>query len=110
MRNPTYFILRLHNQILLHLCLLKYVVATNPKGLTSHCFYGNYFYAIVCHSLILFRIMSGKLANTEKKEYVFNTLKPITSNTSSQHPDHFLLNSIIRLQVRELVNYPILDN
>ena len=97
-------ILRLHNQILLHSCLLKYVVGANPKGLTSRCFYGKYFHAIVCHSSSMYRIISGKSANTEQEERVFNTLKTITGNTSNHHPDHVLLNSIIRLQVREEVN------
>ena len=97
-------ILRLHNQILIHSCLLKYVVGPNPKGLSSRCFYGKYFHAIVCHSSIMFRIVSGKSANTEQEERVFNTLKNITSNTSNHHPEHVLLNSIIRLQVREDVN------
>ena len=91
-------ILRLHN--LLHSWLLKYVVGPNPKGLTSRCFYGKYFHAIVCHS----SSVSGKSANTEQEEHVFNTLKTITGNTSNHHPDHVLLNRIIRLQVREEVN------
>ena len=74
-------------QILLSLCelppnttffVLPQVVGTNPKGLTSRCLYGKYFHAIVCHSSIMFRIMSGKSANTEQVGRVFNTLKTIT--------------------------------
>ena len=51
----------------------------------------------------MLRIVSGRSANTEQEERVFNTLKTIANNTSNHHPDHVLLNSMIRLQVREEV-------
>ena len=52
----------------------------------------------------MYRITSGKAANEEQEERVFNTLKNITSTTSNQHPEHVLLNNLIRVQVREEIN------
>ena len=52
----------------------------------------------------MYRIVSGKSANAEQEERIFNTLKQITRTTSNQQPDSTLLNNIIRLQVRDQFN------
>ena len=66
--------------------------------------WGKYFHALVCHASIMYRITSGKAANVEQEERVFNTLKNITNTTSNQHPEHVLLNNMIRMQVRDEIN------
>ena len=53
---------------------------------------------------LMLRIVSGKSANTELEERTFNTMKRTTSSTSNFHPDHVILNAIIRLQVKEDFN------
>ena len=96
-------ILRLQNQIFIHTCLLKCVVGKNLKVLTCRCFYGKYFHALMCHTSVIYRIISGKAVNTEQEERFFNSLKTITNSTSNYHPDHIILNNLIRLQEGEEV-------
>ena len=52
----------------------------------------------------MYRIISGKTGHAEQEERVFHTLKHITSTISNQHPEHVLLNNMIRMQVREEMN------
>ena len=52
----------------------------------------------------MFRIIFGISANTEQEERTFNTFKTTTSLTSNFHPDHVILNGIIRLQGKQKFN------
>ena len=97
-------ILRFHNQVFLHACLIRELVGSKAKSLTNRVLWGKYFHAIVYHAPVMYRIISGKTANTEQEERVFHTLKHITSITSNQHREHVLLNNMIRMQVREEMN------
>ena len=52
----------------------------------------------------MYRLISGKAANSEEEERIFQTLTKISSNTSNHHPGHVLINNMIRLQVRKDFN------
>ena len=88
----------------LHACLIRELVGSKAKSLTNRVLWGKYFHAIVHHAPVMYRISSGKTANAEQEERVFHTLKHIISTTSNQHPEHVLLNNMIRMQVREEMN------
>ena len=90
-------ILRFHNQLFLHACLIRELVGSKAKPLTNRVLWGKYFHAIVHHAPVMYRIISGKTANAEQEERVFHTLKNITSTTSNQHAEHVLLNNMIRI-------------
>ena len=94
-------ILRLNNQIFLHIIFLKEVVGMKPVSLTTKKMYGKYYHALIAHSHLMLRLISGKSTNTEEEERTFNTLKSITASSSNHHPDHVILNSIIRLQCKQ---------
>ena len=64
---------------------------------------GKYFHAITSHSAMQYRIVSGRASNTEQEERVFQFLKNISTNTSNHHPDHVILNSLIRIQVTDKI-------
>ena len=97
-------ILRLHNQCFLHMILLNKVVGLKTSPLTVRCFYGKYYHSLMAHSALMFRMISGLAANTEEEERTFNTMKTITNATSNFHPDHVILNNIIRVQFKEKFN------
>ena len=97
-------ILRLHNQVFLHACLIKELVGSKTKSLTKHVLWGKYYHAIVCYAPIMYRLISGRSANAELEERMFHTLKIITKGTSNQHPEHVILNNMVRLQVRQELN------
>ena len=96
-------ILRMHNQPFLHMMLVKSVVKRKPLSpkISARKFSGKYLHALIAHGPLMVRIVSGKLANTEQEERTFNTMKTTTTSTSNFHPDHVVLNAIIRLQVKE---------
>ena len=104
MQRTVEHILRLNNQIFLHACLIKEVAGRKPKSMTSRLLRGKYFHAITCHAPIMYKIVSGKAANSEVEDRVFQILKKISSTTSNHHPGHVLINNMIRLQVREEFN------
>ena len=93
-------ILRLYNLTFLHTVLLKETVMT-PKAVTSRTLWGKYIHALFVHAPVMYRIISGKSANAEMEERIFNTFKRITNATSNQHPDHILLNFMARVSVRQ---------
>ncbi len=66
-------------------------------------FYGTYFHNITSHSPIqnLLAEISGRSANTEEQERIFNTIKNITRTTSSFHPDHIISNILVQLQAEK---------
>ena len=47
------------------------------------------------------RLVSGKTANTEEEEFMFNTVKSITSSISNGHPAHIIGNLFIRFQAEK---------
>ena len=91
-------VLRLH-MTFIHACLIREVIGSNVKIITERALWGKYSHALIYHSPIMYRIVSGKSANAEQEERIFNTLKQITRTTSNQQPNSTLLNNIIRLQV-----------
>ena len=97
-------ILRLHNQIFLHACLIKELVRSKTKSLTKCVLWGKYYHAIVCHVPIMYRLISGRSAHAELEERMFHTLKVITKGTSNQHPGHVILNNMVHLQVGQELN------
>ena len=97
-------VLRLHNMTFIHACLIREVIGSNVKTITERDLWGKYSHALIYHSPIMYRIVSGKSANAAQGERIFNTLKQITRTTSNQQPDSTLLNNIIRLQVRDQFN------
>ena len=56
------------------------------------------------HTGLLYRIVSGRSANTEKEEVMFTSIKTDTKLTSNFHSDQLVSNIIIRLQAREMLN------
>ena len=66
--------------------------------------WGKYYRGIVCHAPIMYRLISGRSANAELEKRMFHTLKIITKGTSNQHPEHVILNNMVRLQVRQELN------
>ena len=72
-------ILRLHDQVFLHASLIKESVGSKAKLLTD-------------------RMLSR---NTSMQLFVMYHL---SSTTSNQHPEHDLLNNVIRMQVRKEMN------
>ena len=81
-------ILRIHNQTFLHMLFLKKIIKSNPLSpKLSAKKKGKYLHTLLTHGPQMFRIISS-------------SLKTITSLTSNFHPDHVLLNCLIRLQVK----------
>ena len=72
----------------------------SPK-ISAKKFYGKYLHALIAHGPLMVCIVSGKSANTEQEERTFNTMKTTTTSKSNFHPDHVILNVIIKLQVKE---------
>ena len=60
-------IVRLYNQTFLHTVLLKETVMT-PKAVTCRTLWGKYIHALYVHAPNMYRIVSGKSANTEMAE------------------------------------------
>ena len=60
-------IVRLYNQTFLHTVLLKEKMMT-PKAVTSRELWGKYIHALHVHAPNMYRIVSGKSANTEMAE------------------------------------------
>ena len=63
--------------------------------------YGTYFHDLTAHAPLQLRLVSGRTANTEEEERMFNSVKSITSSTSDGHPDHIIGNLFIHLQAEE---------
>ena len=86
--------------------LVKSVVKRKPLSpkISAEKFYGNYLHALIAHGPLMVRIVYGKSANTEQEERTFNTMKTTTTSKSNFHPDHVVLNAIIRLKVKEDFN------
>ena len=94
-------VLRLHKLTWYHGMLCRSVIGFSLKQMTSRKFYGNYFHNITSHAPIQTRLISGRSANTEEQERVFNSINNITRMTSSYHPDHIIGNVFIRIQAEK---------
>ena len=71
------------------------------EKLTVRKFYGTYFYNITSHAPIQNRLISGRSANTEEQERIFNAITNITCTTSSFRADHIIPNILLRLQAEK---------
>ena len=71
------------------------------KKLTVRKFYGTYFHNITSHAPIQNRLISGRSANTEEQERIFNAITNITRTMSSFHADHIISNILVRLQAEK---------
>ena len=69
--------------------------------MTTRTFYGKYYHQITTHAPFQYRLISGAASNCEDEERVFNKVKKITANTSSNHPGHIIGNLFIRFQVEQ---------
>ena len=100
MRTPR-SVLRLHNLTWQHAILCQSVMGFSLKQMTTRKFYGNYFHNITAHAPIQQRLISGRSANTEEQERVFNSINNITRTTSSNHADHIIGNVFIRIHAEK---------
>ena len=94
-------VLRLHNLTWYHAMLCRKLIGFSLKHLTTRKFYGNYFHNITSHAAIQNRLVSGRSANAEEEERVFDTITNITRTTTSYHASHITGNICIRLQVEK---------
>ena len=94
-------ILRFHNLTWYHAMLCRMVIGFRLKKLSMRKFYGTYFHNITSHAPIQNRLISGRSANTEEQERIFNAITNITRTTSSFHPDHVVSNILVRLQAEK---------
>ena len=99
-RSPR-LVLRLHNSTWYHHILCREVMGFKLKEMTTRKFYGTYFHDLTSHAPLQLRLVSGKTANAEEEERMFNTVKSITSATSNCRPDHIIGNLFVRLQAEE---------
>ena len=88
-------ILRLHNTVLLHAntCLELF---TRPEH--KQILHSRFSHSIVCHSPLIFRLVSLRSINAEAQERVFGQMKQITKATSNNHPNNVITNVLIRMK------------
>ena len=91
-------ILRFHNLTWYHAMLCQMVIRFQLKKLSVHKFYETYCHNITSHAQIQNRLVSGRSANTEEQERIFNAITNITRTMSSFHPDHVVSNILVCLQ------------
>ena len=95
-------ILCLHNLTFLHAMMCHSIFdRENIKSMTYRKFYGKYYHGLITHAPFKYRLVSGSAWNAEDEERVFNKIKQITANTSSNHPGHIIGNLFIRFQVEQ---------
>ena len=95
-------ILRLHNLTFLHAIMCHSIFdRKNIKSMMYRKFYGKYYHGLITHAPFQYRLISGSASNAEDEERVFNKIKRITANTSSNHPGHIIGNLFIRFQVEQ---------
>ena len=77
-------------------------------SLTSCKFFGSYYHSLVKHAPEQYGLFSGGISNTKKEETTFKSIKLFTNLTSNHHPNNILINALIRLECRDLLNnYPL---
>ena len=95
-------ILCLHNLTFLHAIMCHSIFdRKNSKSMTYRKFYGKYYHGLITHAPFQYRLVSGSASNAEDKKRVFNKIKRITANTSSNHQGHIIGNLFIRFQVEQ---------
>ena len=62
--------------------------------------FGQYFHALVCHSPTLYTLICLRSLNTEIQERTFGQCNSIAHQTSNNHPQHVIDNSLIRIQAK----------
>ena len=72
--------------------------------MTRRKFFGSYYHSLIKHSPEQYRILSGRLANTEKEQGTFHFIKVVINLSSNHHPSNFTANSIIRMQAKNILN------
>ena len=77
--------------------------------MTRRKFFGCYYHSLIKHSPEQYRILSGRLANTEREEATFNFMKVVTNLTSNHHPSNIIANAIIRMQAKNILNEGLAD-
>ena len=82
------------------LCL-KMNLCGNLKKLTKRKFLGSYHHSLIRRCPQQYRVTSRRTSNTESEEATYNSLKTFTNLTSNHHPDHIVLNALIRTQAKE---------
>ena len=93
----------LHNVTFCHVLLLKIHMQDNIISMTRK-FFGSYYHSLIKHSPEQYRILSGRLANTEKEEATFNFIKVVNNLTSNHHLSNIIANAIIRMQAKSILN------
>ena len=68
-------ILRFYNTIFLHTLLLKKHFEKNFKVLTTKKFFDVHYHSLMTHAREQHRIVSGRSANSERKEALFTSMK-----------------------------------
>ena len=76
-------VLCLYLILYIHMLLIKIIIRGKLRKLTARKCFGSYFHSLVRHSTLQYRIVSGRTANTEKKEATFNSLKICQYNIKS---------------------------
>ena len=95
--------MRLISRSFLHALFLKINIEGKIKSATERKFFGIYYHSLIRHSCEQYRVFSGRSANSEKEEALFNTLKTFTNLTSNHHPQNCIFNSLVRLQAKEIL-------
>ena len=88
----------------LHALNIKVSLRGNLKKLSPKKLFISYCHSVIRHSCQQYRIISGRLANTEKEKATFNSLKAFAKLPSNHHNDNILLNSLTRLQSKGKLN------
>ena len=96
-------LMRLISTSFLHALFLKINIEGKIKSATERTFFAIYCHGLIRYSCEQYRVFSGRSANTEKEEATFNTLKTFTKLTSNHHIQNVIFNSLVRLQVKEIL-------
>ncbi|XP_065661972.1 uncharacterized protein LOC136084831 [Hydra vulgaris] len=102
-RKPV-VILRLLITTFLHSIYTNIYLEGNIKSMSERKYFGIYYHSLIRHSGEQFRLFSGRSCNTEKEEAFFHPLKEFINLTSNHNPDNIILNNIIRIQSKQILN------
>ena len=97
-------VLALYVKTVLNGILLRKHIGHNIKKLSAKKLYGKYFHFLFRHFAEEDRLLSDTSMNAENQGRTSNFLKGITSGISNHHPDHVLLNFVIRSETTEKLN------
>ncbi|XP_047134481.1 uncharacterized protein LOC101239424 [Hydra vulgaris] len=97
-------ILRLLITTFLHSIFTNIYLKRKISSMSERKYFGIYYHSLIRHSGEQFRLFSGRSCNSEKQEAFFHPLKEFTNLTSNRNPDNIILNNIIRIQSKKLLN------